>query len=270
MGKSDLMDSLMMLVGQDNAIVIHRAIVEFTGDFESALLLGQLIYWTPRSKMDGWIAKTYSEWQDEIYLSEYAVRKATKILVSMGIVETDVRRFAGSPTVHYHILPQKLHERWMLFVEGRVNEESKPEIHGMETEKTKNPNRENEGTLTEITTEITTRAAEPVEGNKKHRARVIYPTNEWLEKYQLLLGYKITNGGMEAQGVKKLVNAGYTWEQAEACYRSLKAEPFWKDKHLSLMKISTEIGAWLQRHQVGPKVYNGLDAVKSTKVYDGL
>jgi hypothetical protein len=174
-------------------------------------------------------------------------------------------------------LLQKLHEHWMLFIKEHgncENEESKPKIQRMETEKTQNQNCENEGTYTEITTEttteITTYTAEPVGENKNHQAPSKYPTNEWLEKYECLLGYKITNGGMEAQGVKKLVNAGYTWQQVEACYKSLKSEPFWKDKHVSLVKVSTEIGAWLKKHESRPKTYNGLEAVQSTKVYNGL
>jgi hypothetical protein len=74
-----------------------------TGNIEDALLLSQIIYWTDRTKMeDGWFAKSYAEWQNEIALSKYQVMAATKRLKEAGI-ETMVRKFNGAPTVHYRL-----------------------------------------------------------------------------------------------------------------------------------------------------------------------
>lgn len=146
MGKNTLMDSLMALAGQGNVLVVHRAMVDFAGNLETALLLSQLLYWTPRSRMDGWIAKTDEEWADEIFVSKYKVRKCRERLENKDIIETEVRRFAGNPTVHYRVRQTELSKAWTTFLRKRAPVLSKP----------KEPPSETERTITEITTEITT------------------------------------------------------------------------------------------------------------------
>jgi len=144
MSKNPILQTMIELVGRDNVITIHKSVVEFTGSLETAMLLEQLLYWTPRSANDGWIAKSDEEFQKELSLSRYSIRNARHKLEDMKILETDVRRFNGSPTVHYKINAENLSKRWLIWNQtlDRLNsDDTSSEIIR---------------SLTEITTEITT------------------------------------------------------------------------------------------------------------------
>ena len=149
--KNPLLQSLLQLVGQRNVITIHRPLVDFLGgSLEAAMLLGQLLYWTPRSKMSGWIAKTDAEFQDELCLTRYSVRAGRKTLEERNLVKTEVRRFNNFPTQHYFVDFDELSRQWCEWV-SRLSE--------IEQTVCANPDdgsSEIEQTLTEITTEITT------------------------------------------------------------------------------------------------------------------
>lgn len=94
---------LTAFAGQGNTLTIPRPYIDLTGSLEAALLLSQVVYWTDRATMDeGWFAKTYAEWEAELTLSKYQVMKAMKVLAEAG-VETVVKKFDGSPTVHYRL-----------------------------------------------------------------------------------------------------------------------------------------------------------------------
>jgi len=106
-------DLLAQFSGQENTLIIPRAYIDVTGSIEDALLLSQIIYWTDRTKMEnGWFAKSYAEWTDEIALSKYQVVAATKRLKDAGI-ETMVKKFNGYPTVHYR-LRKDVFELWIV------------------------------------------------------------------------------------------------------------------------------------------------------------
>ena len=108
----DLVATLMVFSGQDEVVVVHKPLVKFTGSLEAALLLGQLLYWTPRSSNDGWVAKTTAHLQEELSLTDYSLRQARRTLTELGIIETKKKRFAGSPTVHYRLKIEALRDRW--------------------------------------------------------------------------------------------------------------------------------------------------------------
>lgn len=94
---------LSQFSGQQNTLTIPRAYIDIAGGVTNALLLSQIVYWSDRTKNeDGWFAKSYPEWQEELSLSEYQVRTATKALADLG-VETKLKKFDGAPTVHYRI-----------------------------------------------------------------------------------------------------------------------------------------------------------------------
>jgi len=140
-----LIDSLIALSGQDNVVVIRKPFVKFTGSLEAGILLGQLLYWTPRARIPGgWIAKTDKDFMDELCLSRHAVRKARKRMEEMKILETTRKRFNGSPTVHYRLNLEELQKQWIVW------------IATMDCTKTDNPSSENAQSLTETTTETTT------------------------------------------------------------------------------------------------------------------
>jgi hypothetical protein len=157
--KNPLLQTLLQMVGQSNVITVHRPLVKFTGSLEAAMLLGQLLYWTPRSTRAGWIAKSDAEFGDELCLTRYSVRAGRQRLFEMGIIETDVRKFKGFPTQHYHVLLDKLNELWGSYL-ARLSEIEQTDCANSDV-----PLSEIEQTLTETTPEIT-KALKEEEGEK--------------------------------------------------------------------------------------------------------
>ena len=148
--KNPLAASLLQMSGQMNVITVRRPFVTFTGTLERAMLLDQLLYWTPRSVMGGWIAKTDAEFQNELCLTRYSIRAAREGLIEMGIIETDVRKFNGFPTQHYRVKVAELTKQWSEFI-SRLSE-----IEQTDCLESDNPGlSEIEQSLTETTTETT-------------------------------------------------------------------------------------------------------------------
>lgn len=75
------------------------------------------------------------------------------------------------------------------------------------------------------------------------------PHQAIMRAYADALGYPIRSYGKEANAAKWLVENHYTPDQVVACYQSMKADSFWRDKHLSLQTLSDKIGAWVQSHR---------------------
>lgn len=90
--------------GQQNTLTIPTLYIELTGDIQTALLLNQIVFWSDKSKRsDGFFYKTYGEWEQETYLTEYQVRRSVTKLKKLGFVETKLKRANGSPTLHYKL-----------------------------------------------------------------------------------------------------------------------------------------------------------------------
>jgi hypothetical protein len=133
------------LTGQANILTIPREFINYTKSLKCGLFLSQLLYWSDRVKRaDGFIYKTYDEWDKEIHLSEYDVRKAVKVLKSKGILETKLKKANGSPTVHYRLDLNRFSESFMNYLQEEKSKNS--ENQAVETEES----------LTETTTETTT------------------------------------------------------------------------------------------------------------------
>ncbi len=100
--------------GRNNVIPIPVIYIKITEDYPSAALLNQMIYWSDRTnRKDGYFYKSYSEWFDELHLTEYQVRRATKKLKSFGFVETALKKANGAPTLHYKVDTKEISE-WIL------------------------------------------------------------------------------------------------------------------------------------------------------------
>jgi len=171
--KSAINQLVKETAGQGNVITVNRFYVNLTGSLETALLLAQIIYWSDRTRdKAGWFAKSYKEWHDEIALSEYQVRNAAKTLAAFG-VETKLKKFNGSPTLHYRLKSDILSDSILKFLS----------IHPVETSET----------ITETTTEtieqkitppsgdvVSPDAAKPSNGHEPtpKKAR---PRNEWYD-----------------------------------------------------------------------------------------
>ena len=90
--------------GNERHITIPKIYLELTNDYPTAALLNQMIFWSDKTKRrDGFFYKTYKEWEEETFLSEYQVRRASKVLKELGFLETKLKKANGSPTLHYKL-----------------------------------------------------------------------------------------------------------------------------------------------------------------------
>lgn len=142
--KSPITRTLIAMSGQENVITIYRSFVEFTGSYEGAALLSQLLYWTPKSTMGGWIAKTDAEFTHELCITQHGLRRARAKLEQLGILRTKIKRFNGTPTTHYFIVLDALSARFDEFTKSDFANSQSPFC-------------ESNKSLTEITTEINTK-----------------------------------------------------------------------------------------------------------------
>lgn len=117
--QQNIFSLISSLIGQNNNIVIPVEIIRFTGDYHTAAILSQLIYWTGKQRdPDGWVYKTYDQWEKEIVLSKYQTSRASNELVKMGILETKVARvrldngMLGDRAVHYRLNQDEFTEKF--------------------------------------------------------------------------------------------------------------------------------------------------------------
>lgn len=110
MNNSDILSALIQEIsGQNRILSIPRLYIDIVGNLDRALFLSQAVYWSDKGKKKGgWFYKTYEEWEDEISLSNYQVRKVVKALSNFGIIKTKVQKANGNPTVHYKVNMQAL------------------------------------------------------------------------------------------------------------------------------------------------------------------
>lgn len=146
MNNRDYISSIItQFSGQNNIIPIPVIYLKITEDYPSAALLNQMIYWSDRTnRKDGYFYKSYNEWFDELHLTEYQVRRATKKLKSLGFVSTTLKKANGAPTLHYKVHTKEVSE-WIL---KKLKNRSLRNLR-MDSEETQE-------SLTETTTEITT------------------------------------------------------------------------------------------------------------------
>lgn len=158
--KSQAYELLRQFAGQANTLTIPRPFITMTGSLEAALLLSQVIYWSDRSTMkDGWFAKSYAEWEDELTLTQYQVSKAVKLLKDFG-VETRLKKFKDAPTVHYRIDQAVFLNRIMKFFD---NPEIMKNFDNLSTENTRDHIENSEAKASEPASGL---EADPVQDEK--------------------------------------------------------------------------------------------------------
>lgn len=102
--QQEIFQLIQDLTGQKNLIVIPRLFILKLGDYPSAALLAQCIYWSSKIEQEGWFYKTYKEWEDEICLSKDQAIKASKKLKKLELIQTKVKKApTGNPTVFYRV-----------------------------------------------------------------------------------------------------------------------------------------------------------------------
>ena len=106
--------------GNDRTLTIPVIYIELTGDMQTAALLNQIVFWSDKSKRnDGFFYKTYTEWEGEVHLSEYQIRRSAKVLEKLGFIEMKLKRANGSPTLHYKLNFSKLSVSILEFIKNR-------------------------------------------------------------------------------------------------------------------------------------------------------
>lgn len=146
MNNRDYISSIItQFSGQNNIIPIPAIYLKITEDYPSAALLNQMIYWSDRtSRKDGYFYKSYNDWFEELHLTEYQVRRATKKLKSFGFVDTALKKANGAPTLHYKVDTKEVSE-WIL-----------KKLQNGNLRNSRMDSEETQESLTEITTENTT------------------------------------------------------------------------------------------------------------------
>src|SRR5690625_1786347 len=104
-------DFIKKVSGQDNIITIPKIYLEITEDINTALILNQSIYYSSITKRkDGYFYKTYREWKEETFLSQYQVKRSVERLKALKLIDTKLKRAEGSPTLHYKVLMDNLQD----------------------------------------------------------------------------------------------------------------------------------------------------------------
>lgn len=254
--------------GHGSRISCERVYIEaMNGDLYGGLFVSQLVFWSGKAKRDGWFYRSYDEWAKEDYLNEYQVRKLAKRCVEAGWLETRVMKAKGAPTVHYRIKQPE----FMLWLDSKrpipilSNERmdtAKSQDGYCEMKESIDTAKSQDHIQTPIQTPITymdvaATEAPPVPAaapTKKRAKKESHPnTTLILHAYKDALGYNSINYAAEGKGAAQLAQDGWQPEQVVECYRSMKADPFWKSKHLSLQSVFKQIGAhFAHRSGVAP------------------
>ena len=113
--------------GQNNLLTVPTLLVKkLKGDHCAALFLGQLIYWTGKgANPDGWIYKTYQEWEEELFIKKDKAMAIKKKLEELNLITTMVKKIGNTPVLHYKVNQETLIE---FLLETREKEgDDKPE-----------------------------------------------------------------------------------------------------------------------------------------------
>jgi hypothetical protein len=248
---NDLISTLISLSGEENTIVVRRSFVQFTGTLEAGMLLSQLLYWTPKSTMNGWIAKTDDDFSNELCLTQYAVRKARSELEKCGILETKLKKFNGAPTVHYRLDLDALQRKWISWIQKT------------DFAKTQNGSCENAKSITETTAEITPEiiddsadaSSSMPQGSDDGRPSDLHPLNPWTEAERLLLD----RVNVERKAKRYRLLTKFTTQAAKDRYSNCSAG-------VDIKRVDAAITCALQQGIMSvPKVVGYVEAVLSKK-----
>jgi len=139
-----------------DTIDFKKTYVDMTDDLLAGLLLSQIIYWylpnktgdsKLRVKKEGiyWIAKSHDEWYEEIRFSRRNFDTAIKKLVQLNLIEKQIFRFSGTPTIHIRLIEENFFELWTSTIEKSKNkgrekqEEPAPTLDLYESHKSEEP-----------------------------------------------------------------------------------------------------------------------------------
>ena len=101
-----LLRQLVCTLNRPDIRSLDAFLSKLTGDANAALMLLRLLYWTPKSKREGWIYKSWRDWNAECNLSQSQIKRvhSLNLLEAVGIVR-EIRKANGVPTMHYKLDP---------------------------------------------------------------------------------------------------------------------------------------------------------------------
>jgi hypothetical protein len=119
-----------------DTIDFKKIYVDMTGDLLAGLLLSQIVFWhlpnkTGDSKLriekkgNYWIAKSHDEWYEEIRFSRKNFDTAIKKLVQLKLVEKQIFRFNGTPTIHIRLIEDDFLYLWTKTLENMKEKDTK-------------------------------------------------------------------------------------------------------------------------------------------------
>lgn len=103
--EADRILSELIQASPHGTFVLHY-LVDLVGDLVTGVLLSQIIYWYRGGKLRieragrPWLAKRREDWWNECRIRPKQFDRAIDILREKGLVETEVHRFGGFPTLH--------------------------------------------------------------------------------------------------------------------------------------------------------------------------
>lgn len=147
----------------DRPIAFHRVFVTLTGSVAAALMLSQAIYWSLRTKdPNGWFYKTQEEWEEETGLTRREQETARKQLRGTGFWQEDRR---DVPAKLFFRIDKTVLSRLLANLNGGKSQTSMAENANLESTKTPILAGGKRQSISEITTEITTKTtSESVRG----------------------------------------------------------------------------------------------------------
>lgn len=100
--------SLRVLIPDHSPIAYYPIFAHKLGSVKAAILLSQLLYWTPRAVnrrtvANGWIWKSAREWWAETGLRRRELETAQDVLSARGLIMRRVKKVGNTPTSHYRV-----------------------------------------------------------------------------------------------------------------------------------------------------------------------
>lgn len=277
--------------GQDNMLVIPRAYITFCkGDHLAALLLSQILYWSDRTNdANGWFAHSYQEWEDELGMTEYQVKRAVNgdkrrknpgfSLKSIGV---ETRLFQspyhqGAATLHYRVDKEKLRESVIAFLSDLNNVQNGPQTM-FRTGPEQCSERSTE-TISETISEDSAPsgadapASHSDETPSTSGADVVAsdsvvagndtPAPDVAGKKPVQPHVAIIDAWYDGQPAPpihrkykrnvvvavRIMDAGYTPEQVRAFVEDRYRDPWWQDKTLTLEKVEEGLPTWVKANE---------------------
>ncbi len=107
LNQKDVFNLIGQSFGQKNLLTVPVILLKkLKGDHAAALFLGQLIYWSDKgSDINGWIYKTYADWEKELFIKRDKAMAIKTKLEKLALIETQFKKTSTSshPVLHYKV-----------------------------------------------------------------------------------------------------------------------------------------------------------------------